>query len=279
MLDSVYPLALLGAPLAPGRWVKQVHMDEAGSSQREHHVVYASVLLDPDKQFRDAERLVAERVAALIPLHMQPGFHFHAKDVFGKWRKQEGWRIEQCVEIVGAWMQIAHELNVPVGLSWLRKNVTPDGKCVTNDEAQMLAFAEAVTLADEYMAEFAPNEVASLIVEDESGIRPKLRHIHRKLMAGGLSQYWNFNERVTHIKNGVMFASKEEAPLLQIADAFAFSFRRYLGGYPGGAALWKAASNIANAEATENLSGFGGGRLLLWRDAPEGTELKVRVAP
>jgi hypothetical protein len=257
------PQALLGAPLSGSRWVKQIHMDEAGTSARESYAVVSAVIIDPDKQFALAEERVAENIERYIPSHLRDGFIFHAKDVFGKHKKSEGWSWDYCNQITDAWLKIPHDLNIPVGMSWIKKSMDSHGRCRTNDEAHMIAFAHCAQCVDEFMQQYVPDEVASLIAEDCPPMRRKLHHIIAKLKRGGLAGQSNFAETITHIKNGVMFAEKEHAPLLQIADAYAFAFKRHLNGAPGGERFWSVI--IGDPRGGSSLSGSPGGRLLVWK--------------
>lgn len=262
--DSWRPRALIGGPIFGNRWVKQCLLDEAGINARDPVVVVAGVIVDPDSQFVAVERRIDEAREALIPEHIRDGFAFHAKDVFGRLRKQEGWDWKKCNEITQAWFQIALDLKLPIVLTWVAKNLNEAGICEVNEEAHMLAFAECIQGIDDYMREFASDEVASVIAEDCPHMRKRLRHMAKKIMRGGLIGDLNFTEKINHIKGGVLFAEKDDSPILQIADAFAFSFSRYVNRRPGGSGLWHKMNGSPRTLVGPSIPDLGGGRLLLW---------------
>jgi hypothetical protein len=55
---------------------------------------------------------------------------------------------------------------------------------------------------------------------------------------GELAKHGFHAESITHIKSGPFFAAKQDAPIMQLADACAFSAKRYLMGKPDGDRLW-----------------------------------------
>jgi len=259
-----WPRALFGGPLWGNRWVKQALIDEAGISASDKAVVVAGVVVDPDNQFSEAERAVYNAIRNHIPKHLQDDFSFHAKDVYGKLRKKEKWEWSDCNRITDAWLQIALDLKLPVVLTWVAKPQKLDGQYELNDEAHMLAFAECAQGIDEFMRSYAKEEVASLIAEDCPQMRGKLRHIISKLARGDLVGQLNFSERITNIKGGVLFAQKSDSPILQIADAYAFSFSRYVNNRPGGSRFWMKMNGSPKIMASLNIPESGGGRVLLW---------------
>lgn len=244
--------------------VKQVLIDEAGINAGDPVVVIAGVVIDPDLQFAQVERRIADAINSEIPEHMRDSFVFHAKDVFGKYRRREGWSWNDCNRITDAWLQIATDLKLPVILTWIAKSLNEKGTCDANDRTHMIAFAECLQGVDDYMRAYADDEVASIIAEDCPQMRSRLRHIAIKLAKGELIGQLNFDNEITNIKGGVLFAQKTDSPILQISDAFAFAFSRYANNRRGGSRFWAKMNGSPKMMAHLDIPNSGGGRLLLW---------------
>jgi len=265
------PRVIFGAPLAERRWVKQVHIDEAGTSAREPKAVVAAAIIDADNQYRDVEQRIADTILEFIPAHMRDGFVFHAKDVFGKYKKREGWTIARCNEITDAWLRIALDLSIPVQLAWIWKNQNEAGVCEVNEEAHTVVFAQCIQSVDDFMREEYPNEIASLVAEDCPQMRAKLRHMLQKVRSGALIGEWGFDHPITTIKNGLYFADKAESPLLQIADAYAFAFKRYITKSSGGQRFWMTMNGNPPMLLQPDFIESGGGTLVIHK--PSGSPL------
>jgi hypothetical protein len=91
--------------------------------------------------------------------------------------------------------------------------------------------------AERYMREYArPEEIATLIAENNEDARYAVKKVHYLLRGKGLDsaratylrEFAGDYLPVSKIVDCVHFVSKDEAILLQLADACAFIFRRYL---------------------------------------------------
>lgn len=237
--------ALFGAPLIGDRWVKMIHVDESGTSRSERVAVVAGIIFDGDRDFALAEAGIGKAIADHIPEDMREGFVFHAKEIFGKHRKERGWSLSTCNEIVEAWLAIVRDLRVPVALAWCTKRDMEEqrGRFYFTEESNRMAHAMAFTLCfdkcDLYLDRECAGEVASLIAEDVPQMKATLRRVIKDVRDGVFRGFPPFNDRpIQHIKNAVQWCDKNEAVLLQLADAYAWSFRRYMGGKPDGTRLF-----------------------------------------
>lgn len=115
-----------------------------------------------------------------------------------------------------------------------------------NSIAHLHAFQLAIERADLFLREdLKGNEVGTIYAEDCPNMRETLRTsglMYRE--PWGYSRIpqrpseserrlgvWSYKEyRIDHIVEQSCFVSKRESPLLQLADACAFSFRRYFSG-------------------------------------------------
>lgn len=256
--------ALFGGLLQGNRWVRQALIDEAGINAKDPVVVVAGLVLDPDRDYHAIKGKIETAVERELPAHLQDDFYFHAKDVYGKIRKQEGWSWADCNRITDAWLDIAIDLKIPVVLTWIAKNLNERGVCEVNDDAHMVAFAECAQGIDDFMRAHAPDEIASLIVEDCPQMRSKLRHMIQKIQRGDLVGKLNFSERITNTADGLLFGQKQDHPFLQIADAFAWSFSRYANDRKGGSRFWLKMNGSPQMMASLNIPNTGGGRVLIW---------------
>jgi hypothetical protein len=174
---------------------------------------------------------------------MRDGFVFHAKDVFGKHKKAEGWDWERCYQITEAWIQIIADLRIPWVAGWSAKTRMQGGQFTfdQNTVSHMVAFALCFQACDEMVALLAPNDIASVIAEDCPNMRGILKGSTRAQVAGEFRKLSGMFERpITHIKNAVQFCDKADAVLLQLADVCAYSVKRYITGSPGGDRLFHA---------------------------------------
>jgi len=257
--------------------MKQINFDEAGTDYGEHTAVVAAVIIDADKQFRIVEQDINDAIGAHIPEDLQDGFIFHAKDVFGKWKKRYGWDIPKCNSIIDAWIDIIRRNNLPVSLSWFPKSFhlvkslglqpNPEAsKSFGNDSAHFLAFALNFQQCDDFMAEFYPDEVASALVEDCGHMKRYIRDMVDNLKSGEIARVLPglIRGEITHIKNAVQFCSKKDAILIQLADVAAFSFKRYAHKNPGGERLNNLLMGIPQEIKLVEQLPLAGSRLL-WR--------------
>jgi len=88
--------------------------------------------------------------------------------------------------------------------------------------------------ADEYMISMAPNEVAMVVAEERREARQALEAAHnlaidKKLVNQFLPEFSHLFP-ISRIKAAPAFAKKEEEILLQMADACAWVFQRYMRG-------------------------------------------------
>lgn len=109
-----------------------------------------------------------------------------------------------------------------------------------------VAFQECIARADAFINKYAKhNEVATVISEDVPESKSLLRHLARFLLkigyeipkddiqlfhsaGGSLANVEEFRIRkISRIRMPIHFVEKQDEPLLQIADACAFAFRRF----------------------------------------------------
>lgn len=233
--------ALFGAPLVGDALVKYAYMDEAGISERETVSVVLGVIVDADKQWRLAEAQIIEAVKT-VPKHIiESGFVFSAKGIWGNPKYRDGWSDEERIEFLLRMMSIPRHLRIPICLGFHRRGVghdpqsllTPLGlsNLAPHQMDHLIAFLDCVLQIEGFMNDRTPaNEVATLTAEDV----PELKHFMKKMMHVLQRAPLPEVPLVRRIINQIQFQDKDDSPILWLADACAFAFRRFLAGEPTG---------------------------------------------
>ncbi|MBS9477517.1 DUF3800 domain-containing protein [Ancylobacter radicis] len=225
-------------------------MDEAGTSAKEPVTVVVGLIADADAHVMVAERLVNEILGG-VPDQHKDGFTFHAMQVFGDKKYQNGWSITDRLHILKSMMSIPRRVGMAVAVSINFRGAAdysknPLSKVLNNSQFDHLqAFSICLAVVDRNIRRHAgPNEVATVVAEDIPEMRKFLKsipHIYRdnpihippdmlrqtdKDKAAGYNLQ-SGELRITRIRNSVHFVEKSEDPLIQVADACAYGFRRY----------------------------------------------------
>jgi hypothetical protein len=245
----VMPRALFGDLLWGENAVRFVFLDEAGTSENEPVTVVVGIIVHADKQLMMAEAAVAEAIGA-VPKEFRENFVFHATDVWGSDRYRELWTMADRLALMRSMMSLPRRLGLPIAMAMVRRSseVTVDVESKNMTKAQfqhVMAFAGCIASADRYIRTYADlTEVATVVAEDVPEMRrflAKAPSIHRdhptflgsnliptekEKQQGYMDQVSEF--RVTRIRRAVHFVSKKDDAILQLADACAFAFRRFL---------------------------------------------------
>jgi hypothetical protein len=240
--------------------LRYIFVDEAGTSAAEPLSVVVGIIVHADKQCAPVEEAVA-RTLDLLPRHIRENHPiFHAKSIWGDARLRGGWPLEERKAILHAMMSIPRDLNLALAVGVCRRATQlPDSALKNKTLAQAhhaIAFQECIAHADLWIRKYADkNEVATVIAEDVPESKKLLRHVAKWLQTNGytvpnedvrmvqladgivpLVSKDEFRTRaVSRIRMPIHFVEKTDEPLLQIADACAFGFRRFLCAQSAGA--------------------------------------------
>ncbi len=241
-------------------------MDEAGTSAREPVSVVVGIIADADHDLVVADKLVEEALCS-VPHSLQDGFRFHAKQVLGDRKYQEaGWSLTNRLELLYSMMSIPKRVGmaVCVGVHWRGAvDWKPDGNLAKNglsaaQSDHFMAFFNCVGVADRNIRRHAaPTEVASIVAEDIPEMRrnlnvalstlqnnvinfsrSELRETKKDKEAGYCVQDGEMT--VKRVRNSIHFIPKATDPMIQVADACAFGFRRYFNTQKFGSDFVKA---------------------------------------
>lgn len=248
--------ALFGGLLWGTRPVRYIFVDEAGTSAREKVSVVVGIIANADDHVMSAEALALE-VLRGVPFKFREGFKFSAKQIFGDEKFQADWSLTDRLDLLYQMMSVPRRIGMAtvVGAHW--RGATPWEQAINFDETygkwglthpeidHFNAFRMCIAVADRTIRRYAgAREVATVVAEDHPTMKEHLKKIPRLLRdnasvlkpehfrrtesdiaAGHLTQ--SGDVRVERIRNSVHFVEKEEDPLVQVADACAYGFRRF----------------------------------------------------
>lgn len=226
-----------------------IYSDESGTAKNQPVTIVSAVVMDPDRHVRQAERLMAKMIADLVPTELQTGFIFHAADIWNKYQDHPGWTRDQRLVLIGAVASIPRLLGGAVAVGRVRRDAprVAGGAAISEVDMQhAIAFWNCMSRIDgAIQGRSAPDVVAILVAEDIPSKRKMLRKMLRfkvpavlpahvlltkeELETGVVTQA-RAPRAIERIIDTVHFVEKTEGPMLQIADACAYCFRRFASG-------------------------------------------------
>jgi len=251
---------LSGVELDGDCLVRLVYLDESGTSVNEPFTVVAGVIIDADKQWKSVADYINELIDEYVPKEFRNGFVFHAKDLFhgSKVFDPRQYPPERRREALRKFVEIPSKFRLPTIYGYSDKIPLQNWhRLYPKQPYQMRAIHHAVTYsycaiaAERYMKEHArPEEIATLIAENNDNARAAVKEMHHILRGRNLYDLGTDYLRqigkdylpITKIVDSVHFAAKDEAILLQLADACAFIYRAYLEKKPNASDLFCALS-------------------------------------
>jgi hypothetical protein len=228
--------------------VRFVYLDESGISVNEPVTVVGGVIINADLQYMAVKQRIEELIKEYVPQNYRAGFSFHAKDLFhgsGFFNKHK-WPREHSRAALKALIEIPSQFQLPIVCGHLRKRPQSElTKSQRRDEPsknQAMAFSLCALAAEKYMRQLADtSEVANLIAENNNETRRAVKEmslILRGLRHGEVEgdivsliiEFANGYFPIRRIVDTVYFANKEDAFLLQLADACALMIRYFFEG-------------------------------------------------
>jgi Protein of unknown function (DUF3800) len=233
--------------------VRYIFVDEAGTSALEPVTVVVGIIADADKDVMNAEAMVREIIGAVPPQH-RTGFVFHATQVFNDRRYQADWAMTDRLHLLNQMMSVPRRVGMAITLSvvWRKPgrfvDVAPSVGLTESQFDHLIAFGNCLAMSDRNIRRKAgPTEVAAVVAEDVPEMRKFLRMVPRIFRdnplhlppsmlrttlrdaeAGYSTQSGEL--RIARIRNAIHFVEKADDPLVQVADACAYGFRRYFAG-------------------------------------------------
>lgn len=248
-------LSLDGSELIGDRLVRKVYLDESGigDATNEPVAVVSAVIVPVDRTTRLVRQYLTDMVAQHIPEQLQPGFRFHAMDLFQGGSLREHIPRERRYEILEELCSIPERFGLPITFGYcdragvedsLRKiSPTQALKTLTQERRESAAYVHAMAAYNCVMQveifmrfDAEPDEYAQLIFEDNSGSRSVIKRLlelmkQRRLMLE-MNESLNLLDApalpIIRIDEEHFFATKKESLLLQLADTCAYILRRKL---------------------------------------------------
>lgn len=244
-----------------------IYMDEAGTSAREPVRVFAGVIVHADLHWMAVSARIAEVIQEMVPQRHRNGFIFHAKSVWNDHALREDWEFSDRLRFFKAILAVPGQFGLPIVFGRCASDAA-DGTDIAPSEAQLytqlFAFMMFVNSADGYVANNAePEEVATLVAEDNPSMRADLRWMMQEMRTQGFTVPITGQKlAITRIIDTIHFVDKSNGPILQLADACAFTFRRYLSGQNHGELLLRAL--MGRKPDARDFRATGGGGVLRW---------------
>ena len=217
------------------RVVRLIYVDEAGISAREPFLIVGGVILHADDQLVKLEAALDDLVAQWVPTEHQPGFVFHAMDLFnggGKvfHRDDPRWPLARRLELADqlAALPQAHGLTLSLGAIWKPEHQKREG--ISDKEwtifLHALAFLSCAAVAENWMRNACAGEVSLIIAEDNDQSRSMIRDLMRMNQdPNGISAFGDKYAHLfplKHIKEDPLFQPKRSSSVLQLADFWAY---------------------------------------------------------
>jgi hypothetical protein len=236
------------APLLGNNLVRLLYLDESGTDGKAPYICVGGLLVHGDMDWPGIDRRIVELIEKYVPKKDRLGFVFHAKDIYhgNKYFDRNRWSQEVRTSILNELALIISDLSLVLVTGFYSKdhvgiNALPsDGKPGSLlRSAQTVAVMDCLMRADRWLAKNAPTELATVIHEDGTGAKPRIKHLVRYLrdplgvaVIDPDNEAGQFGLPLKRIIDTVHFAEKPDARPLQLADLCAFIMGRALKEKP-----------------------------------------------
>jgi hypothetical protein len=229
--------------------VYHIYIDETGISTNDKVLVVAGVVVDPDRQYLEVADAINKLISEFVPDEHRTNFAFHAKDLFhGTGRTpfdRRSYPQERARQALRLLVSIPARFCLPVVFGFVNKSVhDPIGEKLyakLKPREQIantagIAFALCAVAAESFMkVDARPNELATMHAEQNSDTEKMIRIVRKSLggkmrfnLAELLSDRAQSYLPITKIIDEISFHRKDDAFLLQLADATALVLRYLL---------------------------------------------------
>lgn len=231
--------------------MRLIYVDEAGNSTKEPVIVILGVIIEADSQWRSVADEINDVFDRWVPPQFREGFIFHGKEVFSGGKYREYWSFPERLNFFKDFLSIVKRQRLVLCISAAKKenaaNLEKLSQIMPADKIEhLLAYRMCVARADRFLRVHTNNaELGVVIVEDSPGMKELLKKVHHALkndpivftpemlLEGSMNkegEVW----MITNIVDCPHFVDKTDSVMLQLADAFAFAFRRYFTGLTNG---------------------------------------------
>lgn len=249
------PRSISGVNLSGDKLVKFAYIDESGISINERISTVAGVIIDADAQWRRVEDHLHALVREYVPERHREAFKgFHTADLF---HRPPRLVVERPHEALKEILKIPAKFGLGVSFGFFRKPIKKKPENQSQNERRIEASKQAHTShavafgmcflgVEMFMQHHCPrNEIATLVAENNTETGKTVKRVasetgkkmdasarqmslEMSLKIEGTGQ--SFPIPMRRIVHSVFMAEKDEASLLQIADACATVIRYCLEG-------------------------------------------------
>ncbi len=241
---------------------RYIYIDEAGTSAPEPVRVVAAIIVHADTEIRELVNELSKTIKSYVPEKYQDNFWFHAKEVYSGSAKIERsvWSFDERLDFLKNVLCLPRVFDLPIAMGSVAKGHFEGMEGLSTPKMNVqfehsMAFCYCAERADNFLRKYLhDDEVGAIIAEDVPDMRKSLDlafQIFKKMphALGPDQQRASKWERemgsdpecvqyeIRNILGGPHYVKKRCDPLLQIADACAFSFRRFLSRQTNGDSL------------------------------------------
>ncbi len=246
--------SLANTLLSRSSLLRLAYMDEAGISnpKEEPVLVVSGFVINADQDWQRLVWHLKSIVRQTIPVEDRRRFVFHAKDIWhgSGYFKRDKWPLPKRIELLEKIVSIPKTFHLPVVAGFIyrldaetlyrNKNPHISAKTIQN-LVHGEAYLDAIEDVNFWMRQNALNEVGMIIAENNDQTKAAIKILHDSV-TDEEDEFWlqrfSKTKNLYQIVDTVHFAEKEEAALLQIADACSFVIKRHLMGKTDTAALF-----------------------------------------
>ena len=208
-----------------------IYLDEAGIQDKDPVKIVAGLIVHGDNQGNYVLSQAMRPILETIPVNCRKPY-FHAKDIFNG-RVNKEWSVDDRLEVMHKVMAIPRALNIPIAIGICKRGaiVNPfvtSPQLSQPEQEHWVAMYSCLGWADHYLENLSENALA--VSEDIPRNRDFFRQIPELKTPPFLNMPGILPWRTTGIEAGMMFVGKADKIGIQLADACAFGFRRYLEG-------------------------------------------------
>jgi hypothetical protein len=234
--------------------MRHIYVDEAGTSASEPISVVAAIIVQPGSQLRAVQQEISRVLDVYVPSKFREGYVFHATELFSGPPRRSEWPGDTRWNLLAAMTSIPQRFLLPISYCMIRRHsflqetytlLATAARLTPHEVDHAFAFACCAAAVDKHLRKTSvPEETAVLFAENVDGMKKALSdavavlrlgtiHLPSELIRHDVSEI--ANETVEHgeeikisrILGNPRFAKKQEDPLLQLADAAAFTLRRW----------------------------------------------------
>lgn len=227
-----------------------IYIDEAGISAVEPVAIVVGVIVGGDDKWRAVSKEIDSVFDRWVPPELRKGFIFHATDVYSGGKHRQEWGMADRMNFFKDFLGITIRMGLPISLATVdrRNKLGSDSVGALSSEKfdHLMAYMNCVSRADKYLRVHSKsNELGMVVAEDSPGMKKYLKAVHEMLKEAPIrvtsEMLHDYSPTdggddlmVGNIIDCPHFVDKPDAVMIQLADAWAFSFRRYFAGLKNG---------------------------------------------